>query len=185
MAPIPPRGSWECWLAGSNRVDLSPPASLRIRNPSFVRRRFPNLGRVARCASASSYPQTPEVVTYLTSRCVVHSPKTAFSPPVPESDFSNPASLRETIPCGKRLSLAISILRFQSTKEQDLILLSPCSPLWSGMHCCNPSWNDLAAAFSSPAVFRQSLQMPAQDCALRDFSSRLFTTQLLCNYLFL
>ena len=43
------RGSWECWLAGSNRVDLSPPASLRIRNPSPVRRRFPNPGRVDRC----------------------------------------------------------------------------------------------------------------------------------------
>ena len=43
------RGSWEYWLAGSNRVDLSPPASLRIRNPSPVRRRFPNPGRVDRC----------------------------------------------------------------------------------------------------------------------------------------
>ena len=47
--PVLKRGSWECWLAGSNRVDLSPPASLRIRNPSPVRRRFPNPGRVDRC----------------------------------------------------------------------------------------------------------------------------------------
>ena len=34
--PVLKRGSWECWLAGSNRVDLSPPASLRIRDP-FLR----------------------------------------------------------------------------------------------------------------------------------------------------
>ena len=47
--PCPQRGSWECWLAGSNRVDLSPPASLRIRNPFTVRRRFPNPGRFDWC----------------------------------------------------------------------------------------------------------------------------------------
>ena len=57
-------GSWECWLAGSNRVDLSPPASLRIRNPCSVRKQFLNSGRSCRYLridiSSRRYSQLPD-----------------------------------------------------------------------------------------------------------------------------
>ena len=64
MALILKRGSWECWLAGSNRVDLSPPASLRIRNPCSVRKQFLNSGRSCRHLridiSSRRYSQLPD-----------------------------------------------------------------------------------------------------------------------------
>lgn len=42
------RGSWECWLAGSDRMDLLPPASLRIRSPPRDSHRVSTPGRAAR-----------------------------------------------------------------------------------------------------------------------------------------
>ena len=50
-------GSWEYWLADSNRVDLSPPASLRIRDP-FLRLAtlFQTSVGLARYASAPCRP---------------------------------------------------------------------------------------------------------------------------------
>ena len=60
--PVLKRGSWECWLAGSNRVDLSPPASLRIRDP-FLRLAtlFQTSVGLTRCASAPCLPSDARV----------------------------------------------------------------------------------------------------------------------------
>jgi hypothetical protein len=51
------RGSWEYWLADSNRVDLSPPASLRVRDPSLrLTTLFQTSVGLTRCADAPCLP---------------------------------------------------------------------------------------------------------------------------------
>ena len=56
------RGSWEYWLVDSNRVDLSPPASLRIRDP-FLRLAtlFQTSVGLTRCANAPRLPSDARV----------------------------------------------------------------------------------------------------------------------------
>ena len=153
--PCPQRGSWECWLAGSNRVDLSPPASLRIRNPSPVRRRFPNPGRFDRCLR--TFRPLDTRVSYLSRFLMCRPP--------PEGGFLFTSSrfglLRSGVP-ERSAFLAVHTsppglsppFDFDSPRSRIVTLLSPCSP-----------FGPVLALLPLPFLGRSQLQYPPSPVA--------------------
>jgi len=166
------RGSWEYWLTDSNRVDLSPSASLRVRDP-FLRLTtlFQTSVGLARRANAPHLPLDARVscLSRFLMRCLP-----------PEGGFLFTSSrfglLRSGVP-ERSAFLAVCTsppgsspsFDFNSPRSRIVTLLPPCSP-----------FGPVLALLPFPSQGRYQLQyppspgswfriaafpLPAQDCA--------------------
>ena len=124
-------GSWEHWLAGSNRVDLLPPARLRVGTLSSLESDFRIPFGSARCRS------TVPVIPFWTHRTVACSnshgfdryPRVSFSSMFPTwiapSDCSLPAPWVVHVPFGSCPLQVCSSLRICFPKVESDIAVTP------------------------------------------------------------
>ena len=180
------RGSWEYWLVGSNRVDLSPPASLRIRDPFLhLATLFQTSVGLTRCANAPCLPSDARV-SYLSRFLMRRLPSEdgflftssrigLLLSGVPErsallADYTSPPGFSPS--CD-----------FDPPRSRKVTLLPPLSPFgqvpallpfpFLGRFDCSlhrPRWPVPALLLS---------QTTCTGCALRDWYGRLFTVRLL------